>query len=342
MVTLPKVDPKAFLIRKKFEELGLKYKESHPREAAFYYGNDLSSRSIPSKARSKGNASGASGKILTGVEQAAALKEVKKYKAELDKLSEAELCDLYAAELERHKAKEEQERFYHQPYADADFDYWSKMAHWSLEEAVALSFGKSPKVVNKKSLSTITAWSSPFVREYENTLELAQRAIPWKKLFDPVLPPIFVKWAQHNDIPMPKELIEKVEARSANFVDWEKLYKDLSQSIKVEREETLQTLAAKNKQIEKLFAENVVLQEQTQQVEVKPLRTREKESLLKLVIGMAVGFYGFDPDAKRSPTPREIASDLELRGIHLDVDTVRKWLKEASDLLPELQDDEPG
>jgi hypothetical protein len=62
----------------------------------------------------------------------------------------------------------------------------------------------------------------------------------------------------------------------------------------------------------------------------KSLSTRERDTLLKLVVGMAIKGYTFDPKAGRSNVPAEIASDLEKLGIGLSDDTVRKWLKEAS------------
>ena len=61
---------------------------------------------------------------------------------------------------------------------------------------------------------------------------------------------------------------------------------------------------------------------------------RERDSLLKLVIGMAVKGYTYKPGASKSPIPTEIADDLALLGISLDVDTVRKWLKAGAELLP--------
>jgi hypothetical protein len=53
-------------------------------------------------------------------------------------------------DVERAKQKvirEENERFYNLKFADADFVHWSKAAHWTIYEAIALSFGKEPKVV---------------------------------------------------------------------------------------------------------------------------------------------------------------------------------------------------
>lgn len=68
------------------------------------------------------------------------------------------------------------------------------------------------------------------------------------------------------------------------------------------------------------------------------LPTKERESMLMLIIGMAICFYGYDPKSKRSAVtgemPGSIHSDLEKAGIHFDVGTIRKYLKEAKELLP--------
>ncbi len=69
----------------------------------------------------------------------------------------------------------------------------------------------------------------------------------------------------------------------------------------------------------------------------KPFGTRERDSLLKLVIGIAVKGYGYDPKASRTGTAREIAGDLQLLGIPLDEDTVRKFLTDAKALLPSIE-----
>lgn len=64
------------------------------------------------------------------------------------------------------------------------------------------------------------------------------------------------------------------------------------------------------------------------------LGTRERDTLLKLVIGMAIAGYKYDPQADRNPSTKEISDDLHSLGIGLDPDTVRKWLREGSQLLP--------
>lgn len=68
---------------------------------------------------------------------------------------------------------------------------------------------------------------------------------------------------------------------------------------------------------------------------VKILSTTERNSLLKLVIGMAMAGYRYDPKASKNPSVREIADDLQRLGISITDDTVRKWLQEASEFLPQ-------
>jgi hypothetical protein len=60
---------------------------------------------------------------------------------------------------------------------------------------------------------------------------------------------------------------------------------------------------------------------------------KERHSLLKLAIGMAIRGYKFNPHAQRNEATAEIAKDLQELGIPLDADTVRGYLQEATTLL---------
>ena len=61
------------------------------------------------------------------------------------------------------------------------------------------------------------------------------------------------------------------------------------------------------------------------------LHPKEWDSLLKLVIGMAIDAYGYDLKAGRSTIHKDIADCLATRGIAVSDDTVRKWLNRAKD-----------
>jgi hypothetical protein len=78
-----------------------------------------------------------------------------KYTVELSQMPGAEFQALYDTEMKRFceeelakKQAQENSRFFNGSGAKADFDHWSRAAHWTLEEAVALSFGGNPEIVN--------------------------------------------------------------------------------------------------------------------------------------------------------------------------------------------------
>lgn len=61
----------------------------------------------------------------------------------------------------------------------------------------------------------------------------------------------------------------------------------------------------------------------------KPLAMRERDTLLKLAVGMAVAGYRYDPKAAKSTVPKEISDDLAKLGMVVSDETVRKYLKVA-------------
>lgn len=73
----------------------------------------------------------------------------------------------------------------------------------------------------------------------------------------------------------------------------------------------------------------------------KPLSTKERETLLKMIIGMAVDAYGYAPTDPKSPLTgageTSLHATLLLRGISVHPDTIRNYLKEAKEFLPPQQ-----
>lgn len=280
--------------------------------------------------------------------------DVEAYKGELWALPPDELAALYAAErgkeaeLRRLEAEAaERARHFHQPGANADFDHWSKAAHWTLDEAIALSFGKAPERVHWDNVKPHVS-ASPFAFQYQRRRDLALRAIPWKQLFDPVLPGIFAAWCKRNDLSFPSELEAALTVRGNPIRDWQSLYEELeaarqkqlsewSEFADKQRSDWEAMVQQRDESIGELQRRINELEHRppnTGTVGEKPVGTRERDSLLKLVIGMAIGGYGFDPRATRSEQTQAIADDLVRQGIALDVDTVRKWLREGAALLP--------
>jgi hypothetical protein len=67
-----------------------------------------------------------------------------------------------------------------------------------------------------------------------------------------------------------------------------------------------------------------------EKLEVPELTPKERQTAYKLILGLALEGYRYDPKAGRSTTAKEIAGDLAKWGISITDDTVRKWLTEAA------------
>ncbi len=169
----------------------------------------------------------------TYAEQQRRLDEAKQYREELCSKSVEELNALLEDakqqqlnERLREFEQIERQRFYNQPNAVADFGHWSKAVYWSLDEAIALSFGKAPEVVTWTKLESFLG-SSAFARQYSRVRDLATRAKNWGQLYDPVVPGIYLAWARRVDVVVPAELVTAVEARGIVVADWKDLYDKL-------------------------------------------------------------------------------------------------------------------
>jgi hypothetical protein len=284
--------------------------------------------------------------------------EAQKYAVELSQLPAKEFQALYNLETKNFheevrakKENQENSQFFNRPSAKADFDHWSRAAHWTLEEAVALSFGRNPEIVNWASIGRWRAESS-FVLLYDRLLDLARRAVPWQQLFDPVAPGIFIGWVRRNEIAFPQELEDAVRSRGNHIINWKQNYDELqisyekvcAQLLKTQSDdlELIQNVAAVRDQaitqVEEL-RKSIATGMSKETSATREISTRERDSLLKMVIGMAVKGYGYSPFVKRSDRVTEIASDLENAGVPLDADTVRKWLKAGAELLPAPTDE---
>jgi hypothetical protein len=139
------------------------------------------------------------------------------YLAELQALPFEHLQSLYEKESPKALADlkyEEGLLFFNQRHAAADFDHWCKAEHWFLDEAIALTMGKAPEIVSWEKIKPYSS-ASPFVQRYARLRDLDDRAKVWKKLYDPVLPPIFLKWAEDNEIAIPPDLSARVERLQA-------------------------------------------------------------------------------------------------------------------------------
>jgi hypothetical protein len=265
------------------------------------------------------------------------------YREQLLAMSEGDRQSLIAEarqdETKRHdeyREAQELNQFFNQPMADADVAHWASASFWTQDETAALSLGKDPRVVTWKAVSPLLN-ISPFARAFEARRDLVYRAGVMGQLLHQTAPSTVLAWAERMRISMPTELVEAIKALGLQIADWKFLH-----DIQVAEIRKLETIIAVKEAISKAeqprTAHVTKLSERSSDtaaaVRSKSGWTRERDSLLKLLIGMAVGGYRYDPKSNRSSTAKEIASDLALVGLQIDEDTVRKYLVEARELLP--------
>ena len=260
----------------------------------------------------------------------------------------------------------EREAFFNQPYAAANFEYWSKMSYWTMDEAIALSLGKDPKFVTLSKVQSYRGYS-PFIAKYNANREQVTRAKTMGQLWDSTIPNIFITWAERMRFELPVELVNNVKSLGVQVADWKSAFETQSETIAAIKKQLdtanqtivddrskqllyLQKIGSDNETLSKSYSDVIAkkdsfisqLNNRIRDLEgqnsknpkpQKPeLTSRERESLLQLLIGMAIKGYVYDPNASRTNTAKEIANDLQLAGLSLDEDTIRKYLNEAKAL----------
>ncbi|TRL35043.1 hypothetical protein [Rhizobium straminoryzae] len=247
-------------------------------------------------------------------------------------------------------------RFFNNRLAETNWDYWSKISYWTPEEAVAISFGKDPNVVNLQSLQPY-AGNSLFVGSFHSQMQLISRAVEAGQLLAKNTPAFFLAWALRTGFHMDPRAIEAVEARGEQIADWKTEFDTLAaflnslveQHGRTEVELRSQAEQAQNELETLREAAFAILEENTElhaklaelssdPANQKPTPPRERESMLKLILAMAMKKYQFDPTKLRNSATANIAGSVAQIGLKLDEDTVRKFLSEAKVLLQDKTD----
>lgn len=89
-----------------------------------------------------------------------------------------------------------------------DFLRWMTYDAWTVEEAVALSFNKSPEFMGAWLRKHGVAEKTSFHRDYKERLELVQRAVTAGDL-NPLTPAKFSQWAKKKNLNIPEEMKKK-------------------------------------------------------------------------------------------------------------------------------------
>ena len=218
---------------------------------------------------------------------------------------------------------------FHLPEYDADVSLWGRKAYWTIDEATALLFVKAPEQVQFRWVEDHEG-QYDFADEYLRVHELIEEAVNASILPNPIPPRLLLSWADHHSVSIPDTIRSAVAARDVEISE-----------LVAERDRLTEAQRKLRRELEEArYAADCLRSAQTKPENIeldaaRDLSERERQSLYKLIIGMAIKGYGHNPfDAsKATKKSKEIAGDVALLGMSIDEDTVRKYLTEAKELI---------
>lgn len=148
------------------------------------------------------------------------------YLAELSRMSQE---DLWHAAIDAMK-EQDNLRPFNQFGSEADFDHFGRFAFLTVDEAVALSLGKNPRMV---TWSTVKCYlgRSAFAYDYRDRLELVERAVIWGELPERFTPLQFLTWAHKYRVAVPEAFIECTIVRGEPIQYWHEVCEVLAEEL---------------------------------------------------------------------------------------------------------------
>ena len=233
---------------------------------------------------------------------------------------------------------------------DLDYEFWSKLEYWTLEEGLALSFGKNPKIITSDKIKPYAEThykngkrqgASPFAIEYEQRMELAKRAIIFKKLYEYSLPILFLGWLKEMGLKFPISLEQKIIKNKGKINSWKdnfdllKInYDTFAANANNEITDLKQALNQANiriAELDKITSVSVKASNSYENNDLLP--DKSATSLLTILLAIAVKHYRYDPTDKKSTATSNIIHAVSEIGLEITDKTVKSWLDKAVEKL---------
>jgi hypothetical protein len=184
----------------------------------------------------------------------------------------------------------------------AKYDYWGKAPYLSIDETLWLSVGLEP------------------LKEFAHSLE-AQSSRTGKP--DPVV----------DHLKAQRELLRRNfghghKVRAQSLLAWINL---VEHDVHPGFRRMLEIVVSRTPVEPAALAKADAL---PSSVEAKRIDPRERLSMAKLLVALAIDGYGFDPNARRSPIPKELESIAARLGLEITDDTIRSYLRLGAEQLP--------
>jgi hypothetical protein len=207
----------------------------------------------------------------------------------------------------------------------ADFIRWSAVQFWTADEATALSFGLDPRLVNPLSFRDK---DHPFAEEYDRRRDLITRAVAIGQLPTRPSPVRCINWAKKVGLQFPIDLEMRVKAgrRSAQLASATTSPSGLTNAVKKDNQIALgiakeiygfdpkaPSETVYQEIVDDLLSVSVPMELEALKDCLKPpgdlyeSLPAVRETLCKVIYGMALKYYQHTPAAPRSKATKAIA-----------------------------------
>ncbi|WP_375205014.1 hypothetical protein [Hyphococcus sp.] len=189
------------------------------------------------------------------------------------------------------------------------YRYFARLETWTREEAAALLLKLDPRIVLVPNgithMRPADHW--PQYCDLFEMIKRARTALPYDRKLKPQL---VISWAKSVGLNPPQNLYDAVASAKPFGTADSEMFSEIDGIPNA----SPRAIASGVKQ-------------------EAAIHHKAKSSLLRLVAGMAIRGYGYNPFQKQNKAVSDIESDLQVLNISLSDDTIRRWLTEACELI---------
>jgi hypothetical protein len=276
------------------------------------------------------------------------IKAIDAFEAELSQLSESALKALVEDELESDKLQaneqaeqDENNRFFYDRSARADYMDWIRRESWKVDEATALLLGKDPEVVNWPSINPLV-YKSKFAKRYGDLRQQFKQALASGELHEAQTPAAYLLFAKSSGFALPAELevlitpvkVNKATAPDGSTADAAEDRNDTERAVSI-----FKNLLEQNREKLTKSAPDSAEGAEPADTPAQPgpatapdtilSMMQERETLLRMLGAMAVGGYGFEPGSSDDSVTRKIVKDFRQNGLSVNPVAAHKLIGDA-------------
>ena len=206
-----------------------------------------------------------------------------------------------------------------EPLSAAEFTYFARARFWSNDEATCLALGVDPRCKEPAQRAFKLATGDKkrqllrFIYDHARLKALLDRHFLQHDERNRT-PRFWIDWLSQMKLPCPDVLVAAVAEYGGPAIDW-----------KQRAERAVADLEAANQRIGEL--EKAIVD-----------GTLKRETMLRVIVGIALEQYHYEPTKGRNTAAKQISEDLALHGISVTDDTIRKFLNEGAELLPPVDE----